>query len=223
MSAPVPSAWTPVRRRRFLIFVVALVSFLFCFGVPWELPPSLRDAGLSALSRANIAHLAKSKSQSPPEPKVDEIFGLLHLVTEDVERVLDDVKGLDPTQAINMTVYAGDEKLDWSKTIKKLNKKYPVVVVSKSYCPYSKRAKKLLETYHIQPPPKVIEVDLRTDSDIIKAILGRLTNRYTFPNIIVRGQSIGGSDDLQTLHAQRQLAKILEKAGAVLRDDGSGK
>ncbi|KAG6857702.1 hypothetical protein H0H87_004118 [Tephrocybe sp. NHM501043] len=218
--APVAVSRAPVRRRRFIIFLAVLVAFLFFIGVPWELPPSVRDAGLSALSRANIVHHAKAKSEPP---KVDEIYGLIYMVTEDTERVLTHIEGLDPGQPLNMTDYAGEETINWAKMVQKLNKKYPVVVFSKSYCPYSRRAKKLLETYNIQPAPKVIEVDLRSDDDIIKTILGRLTQHHTFPNIIVRGHTIGGSDDLQYLHAQRTLVNVLEQAGATVRNGGSGK
>ncbi|KAG6911160.1 hypothetical protein DXG01_003900 [Tephrocybe rancida] len=192
MSTPTPASWAPIRRRRFIIFISLLVGFLFFYGVPWELPPSLRDAGLSALSRANIVYHAKSK---PEAPKVDEIYGLIHMVTEDVERVLTHVENLDPLQPLNMTTYAGEEEIDWLKTVQKLNKKYPVVVFSK--------------------------VAL-ADDDIIKAILGRLTQHHTFPNIIIRGRSIGGSDDLQALHAQRTLTKALEQAGAAVRDGANG-
>ena len=32
---------------------------------------------------------------------------------------------------------------------------------SKSYCPYSKRAKDLIQTYALDPPPRIVEVDLR--------------------------------------------------------------
>ena len=32
---------------------------------------------------------------------------------------------------------------------------------SKSYCPYSKRAKNLIQTYALDPPPRIIEADLR--------------------------------------------------------------
>ncbi|KAF8070452.1 hypothetical protein FPV67DRAFT_1487457 [Lyophyllum atratum] len=178
MSAPVPTSRTSIRRRRFLIFLALLVSFLFFFGVPWELPPSLRDAGISALSRANIAHLAKSDSEPASAPNVDEIFGLLHMVTEDVEVVLDEVQDLDPTQPVNMAIYAGDKKVDWSKVVQKLNKKYPVVVFSKSRCPYSRSAKNLLETYNIQPPPKVIEVDLRCTSCSLPCVFHPLCITY---------------------------------------------
>jgi glutaredoxin len=105
---------------------------------------------------------------------------------------------------------------------------------------YSRRAKELLDSYDIHPSPKVLEVDLRgiltfsvisdasltiltDDSNTIKAILTRLTRRSTFPNIIVRGRSIGGSDDIHELHAQKTFRKLLEEAGAVPQNDSAGK
>ncbi|KAF9010676.1 thioredoxin-like protein [Cyathus striatus] len=104
-----------------------------------------------------------------------------------------------------------------------LNEHYPIIVFSKSYCPYSKRAKKLLSRYDIQPEPKIVEVDLRDDADVIKTILTRLTGVSTFPNIIVHGKSIGGSDDLQLLHYDGSLTTILQKAGAVVKFQGDEK
>lgn len=130
-----PAAMTSIRPRRVFAFFTILIGFLLIFGVPWSLPPSLRDAGISALSRANIAHLVKSTSDpTVPPPKIDEIYGLLHLVTADTdeEYSLDSVTDLDPMQPINMTVYAaGDKKINWSTTVKRLDKNYPIVVFSK--------------------------------------------------------------------------------------------
>ncbi|KAG8741638.1 hypothetical protein FRC12_015601, partial [Ceratobasidium sp. 428] len=90
----------------------------------------------------------------------------------------------------------------------------PVVVFSKTYCPYSKRAKHLLASLHVEPPPFVVEVDLRSDVNIVKALLLRLTGHGTFPNIIVQRKSLGGSDDLAQLHESGELVKVLAAAGA---------
>jgi hypothetical protein len=131
MSPTTPSARTPIRRRRFLFFTVLLLAALSIFGIPWELPPSLKDGNLqSALSRANIAKLVKSKSGA----KVDEIYGLLHLVTGDTEHehILSQAVDLDPTKPISLTVYAaGNSSIDWKKEVSDLNEKYPIVVFSK--------------------------------------------------------------------------------------------
>jgi hypothetical protein len=91
-----------------------------------------------------------------------------------------------------------------------------------------------LETYNLSPPPKIIEVDLRgmswlylpsyadcftDDWDFIKLILTRLTEHSTFPNIILNGQGLGGSDDLHTLRAQGKLKKMFENAGMTVREE----
>jgi glutaredoxin-related protein len=56
------------------------------------------------------------------------------------------------------------------------------------------------------------------DSEIIKVILTRLTKHSTFPNIILRGVSLGGSDTIQTMHEQDQLKQLLEKNGIKVRE-----
>ncbi|QRW08274.1 monothiol glutaredoxin [Ceratobasidium sp. AG-Ba] len=78
---------------------------------------------------------------------------------------------------------------------------------------YSKRAKNLLASMHLEPQPFIVEVDLRHDADIVKALLMRLTGHGTFPNVVVQGKTLGGSDDLAHLHENGELVKILGDAG----------
>ena len=61
------------------------------------------------------------------------------------------------------------------------------------------------------------------DGDFIKAVLTRLTGRSTFPNVILHGESIGGSDDISAMHKDGRLRELFEKVGlmvsAELRDE----
>ncbi|KIM45357.1 hypothetical protein M413DRAFT_442030 [Hebeloma cylindrosporum] len=205
-----------MRRRRFILFTILLVGILFFAFVPWELPSSLQGLGLEGISRANVAQLIKTK-------KVEEIYGLLHLVTGDHEQehVLSNAVQLDPTLPIALSVYAaGDTALNWATERDTINENYPIVVFSKTYCQFSQRAKTLLEAYDLKPPPKIIEVDIRDDGNVIKQILTRLTHHSTFPNILVRGTSIGGSDQLQEFHAKKALKKLFEEAGVTVGSNG---
>lgn len=115
-----------------------------------------------------------------------------------------------------------------------------VIIFSKSYCPYSKRAKALLlETYTISPTPYVVELDLMnkpiprpahqhhlTEDDgeggdapqptigrKLQDLLASLTGRRTVPNIMINAQSLGGSDDIARLHAEGTLADEIKKLG----------
>ncbi|KAJ7028492.1 thioredoxin-like protein [Mycena alexandri] len=213
-----PAGLPPIRRRRFIVGVIVLVAFLYFFGSPFQLPAALKD--VRGISRANIVQLVKPKSKTPG--KVDEIFGLLNLVTGDSEHehILGHTESFDPTKPVDMALYAaGSDDLDWNKRVQELNERYPLIVFSKTYCPYSKRAKALLASYDLSPPPKIIEVDLRDDATQVKHVLTRLTRHATFPNVIIRGKSIGGSDQLQALHADKTLRRMLESAGMTIRAD----
>jgi glutaredoxin-related protein len=64
--------------------------------------------------------------------------------------------------------------------------------------------------------PLILPVD---DGDLIKLILGRLTTRATFPNVILHGKSLGGSDDVQLLHDEGKLKQIFEKGDVHVMGD----
>ncbi|RIA90981.1 thioredoxin-like protein [Glomus cerebriforme] len=91
----------------------------------------------------------------------------------------------------------------------------PVVVFSKSFCPYSRRVKHILSLYRISPSVLIIEVDKRDDSDEFKQALIKSTYRNTFPNVFIDGRSIGGSDELALLHTNGRLSEILVEAGVL--------
>ena len=55
------------------------------------------------------------------------------------------------------------------------------------------------------------------DADAIKAILTRLTNHATFPNVFIAEKSLGGSDDLERLHESGELTKLLTAAGVDIK------
>lgn len=89
-----------------------------------------------------------------------------------------------------------------------------VIIFSKTYCPYSKRAKGLLlEKYVIDPPPYVVELDTHPLGSQLQARLGDVTGRKTVPNIMVNGKSIGGSDDIAELDKDKALATKVRALG----------
>lgn len=91
----------------------------------------------------------------------------------------------------------------------------PVVIFSKSYCPYSQRANHILSLYHISPNFVVIEVDNRDDAEEVKDALIKFTYRNTFPNVFIDGRSIGGSEELAIMHTNGRLKDLLIEAGVL--------
>ncbi|GAA5941058.1 hypothetical protein JCM1841_001676 [Sporobolomyces salmonicolor] len=107
---------------------------------------------------------------------------------------------------------------EWSKSalelqLERLVRRAPVVVFSKTTCPYSKRAKELLQQYDLRPAAHVVEVDQRPDAISLKALLTRRTRHSTFPNVIIGSRSIGGADDLDRLAASGELGRMLDEVG----------
>lgn len=93
-------------------------------------------------------------------------------------------------------------------------KKGPIIVFSKSYCPYSKKAKDiLLEKYTIVPTPYVVELDEHRLGPGLQAALAQSTGRRTVPNVLINGKSIGGGDEVQKLDLDGELVAKVKSMG----------
>lgn len=89
---------------------------------------------------------------------------------------------------------------------KRFLSKSPVIIFSKSGCPYSKAAKELLlKKYTITPEPFVVELDLHPHGADLQKHIGSVTGRRTVPNIHIQGVSRGGCDDFRALEEQGKL------------------
>ncbi|XP_078431036.1 glutaredoxin-like [Wolffia australiana] len=90
----------------------------------------------------------------------------------------------------------------------------PVVVFSKTYCPYCTRAKKLLTLLGARF--KVIELDKENDGSQVQAALAELTGQRTVPNVFIGGKHIGGCDTLTEIHGEGKLVPLLTESDALV-------
>jgi glutaredoxin len=91
----------------------------------------------------------------------------------------------------------------------------PVIIFSKSYCPHSARAKRiLLDKYLIDPKPYVVELDQHDFGPQLQSLLAKNTGRKTVPNVLINGKSIGGGDETAALDESGELgAKVRGMGG----------
>ena len=68
---------------------------------------------------------------------------------------------------------------------------------SKSYCPYCKATKSLLDSQGAKY--YALELDQVDDGSEIQAALQELTNQRTVPNVFIGRKHIGGNSDVQGL------------------------
>ncbi|KAL4751524.1 hypothetical protein BDW72DRAFT_173544 [Aspergillus terricola var. indicus] len=137
----------------------------------------------------------------------------------------DEVKADVETEAVPVSVSVSEDEDEEDKKQQKLEheqqkvkaelneilKRSPIVIFSKTYCPFSKKAKTvLLEKYSIVPAPFVVELDQHPLGPQLQSLLGENTGRRTVPNVLVNGRSIGGGDDIVALDEHDELASRLK-------------
>ncbi|MCO5600019.1 hypothetical protein L7F22_054127 [Adiantum nelumboides] len=83
-----------------------------------------------------------------------------------------------------------------------------IVIFSKSYCPYCKRAKSVFA--EMKEKPYVIELDQREDGADIQQAVADLVGRRTVPQVFIHGKHIGGSDDTVEAYHNGSLAELLD-------------
>ncbi|KAI6225347.1 putative monothiol glutaredoxin F10D7.3 [Aphelenchoides fujianensis] len=91
---------------------------------------------------------------------------------------------------------------------------HKVTLFSKTYCPYSKKIKRLLEPYKIEDM-KVVEVDLRSDRKLVQDELAKYSHIHTVPQLFVDHKFVGNSDTVSELERNNKLRPILQAAHAI--------
>lgn len=76
-----------------------------------------------------------------------------------------------------------------------------VEIYSKSWCPYCRMAKRLLE----EKGQEFVEFDVELDAGKYDEMLERSQGRWTVPEIFIDGDLIGGFDDLRAMEASGEL------------------
>jgi len=112
---------------------------------------------------------------------------------------------------------SSNDDLSVAEHIQQLIQKHPVVVFSKSCCPYSKKAKDVLSKYNLGPNYHILELDhLPSKGDEYQNELGKLTGARTVPRVFINGKFVGGGDDTSALHQKGDLKRLLEEAKALV-------
>jgi len=100
--------------------------------------------------------------------------------------------------------------------IDNLLKEKKVVVISKSYCPFCKKAKQVLAKYNI--PKECIEIkEIENDPNCeeIQKYMMELTGGRSVPRVFIGGKCIGGGDETQSMHNKGKLEPLLKSVGAL--------
>ncbi|GMY35232.1 glutaredoxin-c4 [Fagus crenata] len=102
---------------------------------------------------------------------------------------------------------SSDEAAAAASFVKKTISSHKIVIFSKIYCPYCRKAKNAFKA--LDQVPHVVELDERDDGSIIQNALSEIVGRRTVPQVFINGKHIGGSDDTVEAYESGELAELL--------------
>lgn len=112
---------------------------------------------------------------------------------------------------------SSSKDLSVAEHIQQLINRYSVMVFSKSYCPYSRKAKTILSKFNLGENYHVLELDeLSSKADEYQNELGKLTGARTVPRVFIGGKCVGGGDDTAALDKSGDLKRLLKEAKALI-------
>ena len=82
-----------------------------------------------------------------------------------------------------------------------------IMVFSKTYCPYCKKAKEAIS--QITPLYSVCELDVVSDGADMQSALLEMTGQKTVPSIFINGKHIGGCDSTVAAIASGEFQKLI--------------
>eukprot|EP00271_Cylindrocystis_brebissonii_P014803 TRINITY_DN36368_c0_g1_i1.p1 TRINITY_DN36368_c0_g1~~TRINITY_DN36368_c0_g1_i1.p1 ORF type:complete len:125 (+),score=21.82 TRINITY_DN36368_c0_g1_i1:310-684(+) len=115
---------------------------------------------------------------------------------------------------VALTLLCVEAKINYSAFVADQITQHPVVIFSKSYCPYCRRAKQVFSD--LQVTPFVIELDERDDGAKIQDAVSKLVHKRTVPQVFINGKHLGGSDDTVEAYENGSLAELLEEGAKEL-------
>ena len=136
---------------------------------------------------------------------------------ERIEKVVDEKQGDEKRKEDPEADDDCDDLMD-EDCITKLVQSHPVVVFSKPWCPYCRKALETLALAGVLEPYVVDLSKYGKQTHDIQATLNQITGRRTVPNVFVNGKTIGGGDETVALHRNEKLIPLLREAGALGSD-----
>ena len=91
------------------------------------------------------------------------------------------------------------------------NASHQVTIWSKSYCPHCKATKELFKSNPDVNDIAIHDLDVIENGSLLQHYLKKVTESRTVPVVFVNNQYVGGNSDVQQLHQEGKLTKLLQK------------
>ncbi|EDO18082.1 hypothetical protein Kpol_1045p69 [Vanderwaltozyma polyspora DSM 70294] len=136
------------------------------------------------------------------------------LTTDNNKNNVVNEKSTVQNNAAQRAVQGGSEpvKFDPAQEYAIISELSPIILYTKTFCPYCKRLAKLLEeSYSFQPEFHAVKLDKHTHGDELQQFVNKQTGHNTVPNFVINGKSLGGYDDILKLHEAGKLIETIQE------------
>ncbi|SCV00639.1 LAME_0G11078g1_1 [Lachancea meyersii CBS 8951] len=208
---------TPKRNLRVLFFTGALLVLIYFIvqhanTTSTDLDGSILDDGRTNTAKSVVTNLSV-KAGAKAKLKPEEAVKTDAKVDEEIESIKQEIgiKENIGDKLPKVQDLAQDAEFDAAKEYQMILVSAPMIVFSKSGCPFSKRMKELLaQEFLFTPEYRVVELDKHEHMAALQSYIGVQTGRSTVPNVVINGKSRGGFDDFKALHDEGKLLKSLK-------------
>ncbi len=100
--------------------------------------------------------------------------------------------------------------MDRNINVKNTIKKYKLVIFSKTYCQYSKLAKKILSLYNVKSM-KIVELDKLSGYKMVSVQndLKKISKQSTVPQVFLNGKYFGNCENIVNFEINGHLKNVL--------------
>lgn len=126
------------------------------------------------------------------------------------------VKSLSDQMGATLTTITESEIMASPEFVDQAVSDNPVLIFSKTFCPYSTKAKRAVTEAGSKVvgfvEPFVVEINQRLDGRELQEALYKKTGRRTIPLVFVGGLFVGGAEDVLRLHESSVLSQMIRLA-----------
>lgn len=87
------------------------------------------------------------------------------------------------------------------------------VVFTKSYCPYSRALRKMLDSHGLEGSYSVFEIDRENHGNEVHKALEEISGRQTIPNVYLNRENLGGDKEVEEMAENGTLKVKLDALG----------
>ena len=109
----------------------------------------------------------------------------------------DAAAALDPYLILDFDPVSSHAAKDLKEMRAALWRDHPVILLSRTRNAHSRFIKSTLADLYIHPAPLIMDIDQRTDADILDSLFQRLMGQSELPILLVGGEVVGGWADVE--------------------------